>query len=99
MQSKRLEDYFCEVVIHNLKSRIILCLTQKNIRKIAAGDFKTIAQTLTIVENNLGQCDDILMNLVNNTGTKIIGITGPPGAGKSTLINALLLNLTAAQQK
>ena len=73
--------------------------TKKIIEKVAEGDFKTNAQTLTIVENNLMSCDDILMNLVNNTNTKVVGITGPPGAGKSTLINALLVHLTANEQK
>src|SRR5690606_19675900 len=34
-----------------------------------------------------------------STSTPIIGITGPPGAGKSTLVNALIHKLSAQGQK
>ena len=38
------------------------------------------------------------MQLVPNPSTKVVGITGPPGAGKSSLLNALL-KLLVSQQK
>ncbi len=52
-------------------------------------DFKGLSRALSLVENSVEGYRDILLGLQANA-TPVIGITGPPGAGKSTLVNALL---------
>ena len=55
-------------------------------------DFKTLARTISLVENNAPSVDEILLNL-QTQNIPVIGITGPPGAGKSTLLNAIMHQL------
>ncbi|MDB5157783.1 MAG: hypothetical protein JWR50_2490 [Mucilaginibacter sp.] len=57
---------------------------------ITCTDFKSVARALTVVENDLPGADELLKNLRFTKSTPIIGITGPPGAGKSTLVNSLI---------
>jgi len=66
--------------------------------QLTAGDAKALARCITIVENELPGYEDILTSLKLNN-TPVIGFTGPPGAGKSTLINALLTYLTKKNKK
>ena len=61
-------------------------------------DYKKLARALTIVENGLNGSEEILENLNLGSDSTIIGITGPPGAGKSTLVNALI-NLLSDEHK
>ena len=57
-------------------------------------DIKNIAKTISLIENNSNQKKTILSELYSKTGSAHrIGITGPPGAGKSSLINNLILKL------
>ncbi|MEN0054884.1 MAG: methylmalonyl Co-A mutase-associated GTPase MeaB [Mucilaginibacter sp.] len=58
--------------------------------KSSAINFRSVARALTIVENDLTGAEDLLKNLSFTKNTPIIGITGPPGAGKSTLVNSLI---------
>lgn len=61
------------------------------IKKIRSSDKRSIAKVLTIIENEAEGNEKLLKGLFQYTGrAHRIGITGPPGAGKSTVTNCLV---------
>ena len=59
-----------------------------------------IAKAITIVENNQTEAKKILKKIFRETGTStIIGITGPAGAGKSSLINKTVIAMKKLRTK
>lgn len=58
---------------------------------IRAGDRRAIARAITAVENDPQRADALRTGLASSFGrAHIVGITGPAGAGKSTLVSALV---------
>ncbi len=68
------------------------------LKEIQAGHTKSLARTISLVENEVVGMNTLLENLPPSN-TKIIGITGPPGAGKSTLVDALIGEIVQRKQK
>ena len=60
------------------------------------GDVRSIARCLSLIERDGPDIPDRLASLPATTGGRIIGITGPPGAGKSTLTDALIAEMLSA---
>ena len=71
---------------------------QQQLDEIRQGNSKTLARCISLVENESAGYEDLLQQLPPSS-TPIIGITGPPGAGKSTLVDALIAKLVAQQKK
>ena len=63
-------------------------------RKIAEGDVRALARAATGIENRDPAALAVLRELAPRTGhAVVVGITGPPGAGKSTLVDAMAREL------
>ena len=60
------------------------------IAKLRSGDPRILARAISAVENRAPGWSDLLKSLFPHTGhARVIGITGAPGAGKSTLVDQL----------
>jgi LAO/AO transport system kinase len=70
---------------------------QQLLQEIQEGNIKSLARSISLVENEYAGYESFLLNLPFSS-TKIIGITGPPGAGKSTLVDALIGEIIAQQK-
>ena len=61
------------------------------IERMLSGEKRACAKLITVVENNPEEAEKILKEIHQYTGkAHIIGITGPPGAGKSTLTDKVV---------
>jgi LAO/AO transport system ATPase len=64
--------------------------------RIASGDRRAIARAISAVENETAEATTLRAEIAGRLGrARVIGVTGPPGAGKSTLVSALIRELLA----
>jgi LAO/AO transport system kinase len=67
--------------------------------RLAAGDKRALARGITLIENGEPAGWDLVRELFPRTGkARIVGLTGPPGVGKSTLCGALTAELRKADR-
>ncbi len=69
------------------------------ITEIGRGSFNALARAITLVENDIAPAAELLRTINTDTKVPVIGITGPPGAGKSTLVNAVTAALVKQGKK
>ncbi len=63
------------------------------------GDYRSIARCISLIENEVPGYDAMLRALPAGDRHQVIGITGPPGAGKSTLVDGLIGEFVKAGKK
>jgi LAO/AO transport system kinase len=67
---------------------------------IRLGDRLALSRALTLIENNSPESRELQAALFPHTGNAhLIGVTGAPGSGKSTLVNQLVKNLRIGDDK
>ena len=59
-------------------------------KKILRGDRRALSKGITLVENKREEASKLLRMLKLSSHAFIVGVTGPPGTGKSTLVNRLI---------
>jgi LAO/AO transport system kinase len=68
--------------------------------RLVSGDKRALARGISLVENRDPEGDRLVSEVFPRTGkARVVGITGPPGVGKSTLIGALTGELRKAERE
>jgi LAO/AO transport system kinase len=68
--------------------------------RLVAGDKRALARAITLIENDDPQGWELVREVFPRTGrARIVGLTGPPGVGKSTLIGALTAEMRTAERQ
>jgi LAO/AO transport system kinase len=71
-------------------------MTSTLAERVLAGDPRAIARAISQIENDAPAAGDLVAHIFSHTGRAyLIGVTGPPGAGKSTLVDRLLTEFRA----
>jgi LAO/AO transport system kinase len=69
------------------------------ISELRSGDVRSLARAISTVENRAAGWSDLLKALFPHTGkARVIGLTGAPGSGKSTLVDQLAKHYRKKQQ-
>ncbi len=69
-------------------------------QRIRAGEVRAISRAITAIENHDPAADELLRSLFFSTGRAyMIGVTGAPGTGKSTLVDRLAAQLSQSKAK
>lgn len=72
-------------------------MTASLVDRILARDLRAVARAISKIENDAADANDILKALFAHTGKGVtIGITGAPGAGKSSLVDKLAMHYRVA---
>ncbi|MHA4812427.1 methylmalonyl Co-A mutase-associated GTPase MeaB [Flavitalea flava] len=72
---------------------------QDCLQSIRDKNIRVLSRCISLVENEVNGYEQLLQALPYTENTPVIGITGPPGAGKSTLTDALIAKLIARDKK
>ena len=68
--------------------------------RVVAGDHRAIARAISVVEGGTAEAAPLLGPLFGCTGVaRVVGLTGPPGVGKSTLVDRLTAEWRRAEQR
>ncbi len=74
-------------------------MVQDLVQRLLSGDRRALSRAISLVEQQDSRVAELLQALHPYTGgTYCIGVTGPPGCGKSTLVDALVMLLRQEQR-